>query len=309
MIPDLFAGVDGGGSGCRARIYRADGTPLGQGSGGRANLLLGVASVRASVDDAIMQALDNSGLALHDRARLRVGLALASAEHIASYHAFLALPHPYADQVLNTDALGACLAVNRGQDAGVVIAGTGSCALVWHQRQITRYGGHEFPISDQGSGARLGLAALQQAYTVQQGWSSPSLLSQRIMEQLADEATQYGDPLCSADWQRQAKPGDIARFARTVFDCARENDEAAEQLLRQCAQEITSLLSAVTRHDVPALAMMGSIGLHIRPWLSDVWQKRLTTPTGDALDGARLIACHNLVLYPPDSAGAAQTLP
>lgn len=306
MMPDLIAGVDGGGSGCRARIYRADGTPLGQGSGGRANLLLGVASVRASVDEAIAQALGNSGLALHDRARLRVGLALASAEHEASYHAFLALPHPYADQILNTDALGACLAVNRGQDAGVVIAGTGSCALVWHQQQITRYGGHEFPISDQGSGARLGLAALQHTYTVQQGWAPPSLLSQRIAEQLADRLTPFGDPLRSPAWQRHASPGDVARFARAVFDCANENDSTAEQLLRQSAQEITRLLTAVTRHNVHTLAMMGSIGLHIRPWLSDAWQKRLTPPLGDAMEGARLIACHNLVLYPPDSAGAEQ---
>lgn len=306
MTPDLIAGVDGGGSGCRARIYRADGTPLGQGNGGRANLLLGVDAVRASVDEAIAQALSNSGLALHDRQRLTVGLALASAEHVAAYHAFLALPHPYAAQVLNTDALGACLAVNQGQDAGVVIAGTGSCALAWHQQQITRYGGHEFPISDQGSGARLGLAALQHAYAVQQAWQPPSLLSRRIAEQLAADAAQYANPLCSPDWQAQAKPGDIARFARTVFDCAHANDAVSEQLLRHCAQEITLLLAAVARHDVPRLAMMGSIGLHIRPWLADAWQKRLMPPSGDALDGARLIACHNLVLYPLDSAGAAQ---
>ncbi|RNM04661.1 BadF/BadG/BcrA/BcrD ATPase family protein [Dickeya undicola] len=286
----LYAGVDGGGTGCRARIYRADGTPLGQGSGGRANLLLGVATVRQAVDDALMQALKHSGLGEQDSARLHVGLALASAEHRSAYQAFLALPHPYAAQVLNTDALGACLAVNQGADAGVVIAGTGSCGLAWHQRAITAYGGHEFPISDQGSGARLGLAALQYLWGVKQGWAAPSALSRQ-------HALPFDSDAQAADWLNQAKPGDYARFARPVFDCAGQGDALATRLLQQTARDIEGLLAAVAKHQPPRLSLMGSIGLHIRPWLAEEWQQRLSPPTGDALDGARLIAVHGYALY------------
>ncbi|MFJ5504943.1 BadF/BadG/BcrA/BcrD ATPase family protein [Pectobacterium carotovorum] len=301
MTTWLYAGVDGGGTGCRARIYQADGTPLGQGHGGRANLLLGVENVRQSVDDAIAQALKHSGLSPDDVSRLKVGLALASAEHRAAYDAFLALPHPYAAQVLNTDALGACLAVNQGKDAGVVIAGTGSCGLAWQNRTITAYGGHEFPISDQGSGARLGLAALQHTYDVLQGWCVPSALSQRIDDFFSASVApaQAANTLDALQtFSQQAKPGDYAQFARHVFDCAQQDDTVSHALLAQTASEIGLLLAAVARHTPPRLSLMGSIGLHIRPWLADEWQSQLAAPMGDALDGARLIACHDYALYP-----------
>ncbi|MBA0175177.1 BadF/BadG/BcrA/BcrD ATPase family protein [Pectobacterium carotovorum] len=301
MTTWLYAGVDGGGTGCRARIYQADGMPLGQGHGGRANLLLGVENVRQSVDDAIAQALKHSGLSPDDVSRLKVGLALASAEHRAAYDAFLALPHPYAAQVLNTDALGACLAVNQGKDAGVVIAGTGSCGLAWQNRTITAYGGHEFPISDQGSGARLGLAALQHTYDVLQGWCAPSVLSQRIDDFFSASVapTQAANTLDALQtFSQQAKPGDYAQFARHVFDCAQQDDTVSHALLAQTASEIGLLLAAVARHTPPRLSLMGSIGLHIRPWLADEWQSQLAAPMGDALDGARLIACHDYALYP-----------
>lgn len=301
MTTWLYAGVDGGGTGCRARIYQADGTPLGQGHGGRANLLLGVENVRQSVDDAIAQALKHSGLSPDDVSRLKVGLALASAEHRAAYEAFLALPHPYAAQVLNTDALGACLAVNQGKDAGVVIAGTGSCGLAWQNRTITAYGGHEFPISDQGSGARLGLAALQHTYDVLQGWCAPSALSQRIDDFFSASVApaQAANTLDALQtFSQQAKPGDYAQFARHVFDCAQQDDTVSYSLLTQTASEIGLLLAAVARYTPPRLSLMGSIGLHIRPWLTDEWQSQLAAPMGDALDGARLIACHDYALYP-----------
>ncbi|WP_323640319.1 BadF/BadG/BcrA/BcrD ATPase family protein [Pectobacterium polonicum] len=301
MTTWLYAGVDGGGTGCRARIYQADGTPLGQGHGGRANLLLGVENVRQSVDDAITQALKNSGLSPDDVPRLKVGLALASAEHRTAYEAFLALPHSYATQVLNTDALGACLAVNQGKDAGVVIAGTGSCGLAWQNQTITAYGGHEFPISDQGSGARLGLAALQHTYDVLQGWRAPSALSQSIDDFFSASAThrQAANTLDALQqFSQQAKPGDYAQFARHVFDCAQLEDAVSHALLAQTASEIGLLLAAVARHSPPRLSLMGSIGLHIRPWLADEWQSQLAAPMGDALDGARLIACHDYALYP-----------
>ncbi|QDX28976.1 BadF/BadG/BcrA/BcrD ATPase family protein [Dickeya poaceiphila] len=286
----LYAGVDGGGTGCRARIYRADGTPLGQGAGGRANLLLDVETVRQAVDEALLHALKHSGLSEQDRARLHVGLALAGAEHRSAYQAFLALPHACAAQVLNTDALGACLAVNQGDDAGVVIAGTGSCGLAWHQHIITAYGGHEFPISDQGSGARLGLAALQYLWGVRQGWATPSAFSRQ-------QALPFDNDADATTWLKQAKPGDYARFARTVFDCARQGDALATSLLQQTAREIEGLLAAVAEHAPPRLSLMGSIGLHIRPWLSETWQQRLSPPNGDALDGARLLAVHGYALY------------
>ena len=58
----LFAGVDGGGTGCRARIEDADGCLIGTGIAGPAALRLGVDRALAEVERACRTALDEAGL-------------------------------------------------------------------------------------------------------------------------------------------------------------------------------------------------------------------------------------------------------
>ncbi|WOA53062.1 hypothetical protein [Dickeya solani] len=173
---------------------------------------------------------------------------------------------PYADETLY---------------AGVDGGGTGCRARI--------YRADGTPLG-QGSGARLGLAALQYLWGVKQGWAPPSALSQQ-------QALPFDNEAEAAAWLHQARPGDYAHFARPVFDCARQGDALATGLLQQTAREIEGLLAAVATHPLPRLSLMGSIGLHIRPWLAEAWQQRLSPPAGDALDGARLIAVNRYALY------------
>jgi len=58
----LFVGVDGGGTGCRARIEDAEGRVLGTGIAGPAALRLGIDRAVAEVEKASRAALDDAGL-------------------------------------------------------------------------------------------------------------------------------------------------------------------------------------------------------------------------------------------------------
>jgi glucosamine kinase len=62
--PPLFIGVDGGGTGCRARIQNTEGVVLGTGIAGPAALRLGVDRALAEVEKACRAALLEAGLSV-----------------------------------------------------------------------------------------------------------------------------------------------------------------------------------------------------------------------------------------------------
>ena len=76
---ELFIGVDGGGTSCRARIRNAAGTLRGEGSGGPANVRLDPALVMDSIVTATRAAVRAAGLAEGDLSRAHAGLGLAGA--------------------------------------------------------------------------------------------------------------------------------------------------------------------------------------------------------------------------------------
>ena len=65
----LFVGVDGGGTGCRARIEDAAGNVVGQGLSGPATTRLGIAETWASIERAFRAAAAEAGLGADDLAR------------------------------------------------------------------------------------------------------------------------------------------------------------------------------------------------------------------------------------------------
>ncbi|MEI9418371.1 BadF/BadG/BcrA/BcrD ATPase family protein, partial [Mesorhizobium sp. Cs1321R2N1] len=60
---DYFLGVDGGGTGCRARLEDAQGMVLGQGLSGPATTRLGIEAAWGSIAKAYGAAIDEAGFA------------------------------------------------------------------------------------------------------------------------------------------------------------------------------------------------------------------------------------------------------
>ncbi|MBO0766341.1 MAG: N-acetylglucosamine kinase, partial [Hyphomicrobiaceae bacterium] len=123
--PLLFLGVDGGGSGCRARLADASGAILGEGLAGPANIRIGLDESLRSVLDAAGQCLAQAGAAWD--APIVACLALAGAsEPREAQAARAACAGRFHRLRVTTDAEAACIGAHGGEDGGVIIVGTGS---------------------------------------------------------------------------------------------------------------------------------------------------------------------------------------
>ena len=287
----FYVGIDGGGTSCRARIRNAQGELLGEAKSGSANILLGVAVAMDSIITAITQAAAQSELSENDFATMHVGLALAGAEQKSAWHEFMQLKHPFASMTLNTDAYGACLGAHKGKNGAIMIAGTGSCGIYIQDGQQHVVGGREFPISDQGGGAIMGLHLIQRTLLASDGIKPTTTLTEHVLAHFTHDIDSI------VDWSKTARPCDYGQFSPTIFALALKGDDLAIELLQQTASDIEMFLTALNKKGATQIALMGSIGERIIEWLSPSIRQYLVQPQCDAIEGGIMMAGkaeHNL---------------
>ena len=102
-------------------------------------------------------AIAQAGLEPPDLSRIHAAVGVAGIRRKGVQEQFTALPHPFASLRFVSDGLIACLGAHRGKDGGIVIVGTGSIGIARVKGNDLSVGGYGFPISDEGSGADLGL--------------------------------------------------------------------------------------------------------------------------------------------------------
>lgn len=286
-----LVGIDGGGTSCRARICDLDGNILGEAKTGSANILLGSDIAMASIQQAITLAAQQAQLTTADYPTMSVGLALAGAEQQQAWHAFMQQPHPYGAITLNTDAYGACLGAWGDKDGAILIAGTGSCGILLLNGNQHIVGGREFPISDQGSGAVMGLHLIQQVLLSVDGIVPKTELAHHVLTHFDHDI----DAIVS--WSKTARPCDYGQFSPAIFSFAERNDPLAISLLQQTAADIEMWMQALIFRGAHNICLMGGIGERIQAWLTPPMQHRLATPQGDAMDGAIAMARSNHNLF------------
>lgn len=167
--PEFLLGVDGGGTQCRARLTNSAGKILGEGSAGPANIRLGLETSLGAVIDAARRSVAEAGLGEAAFARMIACLALAGATEPQELGAAQRHPLPFCRWIITSDARAACIGAHRGRDGGVAIVGTGSIGWAIIAGRHYRVGGWGLPLGDQGSGAWLGCAALQQVLCANDG--------------------------------------------------------------------------------------------------------------------------------------------
>ncbi|MGF1727715.1 BadF/BadG/BcrA/BcrD ATPase family protein [Photobacterium nomapromontoriensis] len=287
----FYVGVDGGGTSCRARITDLNGNLLGEAKTGSANILLGGQVAMNSIQDAIATAANVAGLNEYHFSQMAVGLALAGAELKEAWYDFMALPHPYATITLNTDAYGACLGAWGGKDGAILIAGTGSCGILLLDGQQHIVGGREFPISDQGGGAVMGLRLIQQVLLAADGIRPLTPLASHVLQHFDHDI----DAIVS--WSKRARPCEYGQFSPAIFEHAYQGDALGIDMLNQTATDIEMLMKALINRGAQNICLMGSIAERITAWLIPPMQQRIATPQGDAMDGALAMARGNHDLY------------
>lgn len=278
-----FIGIDGGGSGTRARLTDAAGRVVGQGEAGPSALGQGIEQAWAHVQMAIERAFAGTGLALPPPAELALGLGLAGAHSPVRSDAFLAMAPGYGRLALDTDGGTALRGAHGGAPGIVVAAGTGSVgeALRRDGQRVT-VGGWGFGIGDEGSGAWLGLAAMREAHCALDGRAPAGALARAIWR------TAGGQRDTLIDWCARAGQHGFARLAPLVFDAA-DADPAARRLLDEATSALADMARALDPDADLPVVVTGSIALRLKARLPAALLARCVEPQGDAIDGALLL--------------------
>lgn len=280
QTPAYLIGVDGGGTGTRAVVSRADGTRVGQGSAGPSALGQGVPKAWAAITAAICEAFECSGQPLPDWSQCALCAGLSGASIAAWRQSFFDLNPGFARLMLETDAFAILLGAHDAAPGAIVAAGTGSVGEALHaDGQRRRASGWGFPVGDEGSGAWLGLQAMRHAQCVMDGRATGGPLARQVFLQCG------GDRLALQDWCSRAAQYAYAQLAPLVFECA-ATDPAAEALLGEAAAALTAIAHAVDPTGTLPLSVTGTIGQRLADRLPPDLQVRRVPPRHDAATGS-----------------------
>lgn len=281
---ELYIGVDGGGTRCRARIQTEDGAVLGEGGSGPATTRLGIERAWRSITQACEAAAEQAELSREDLTSVHAAIALAGLGRRGAESALQEIVHPFASIRFVSDGLAACLGAHGGKDGAIVVAGTGSIGVGLIGGQEVRYGGYGFPISDQGSGADIGLHAIRRALRAVDGRSTMSPLLTELLDAFDH------DPYHTVAWSEQATATDYAAFAPMVLRHANQGDPVARRIVERAADSIGDLLDIFLHQGLERLSLVGGLSGVIAPWLTPDLRDRLKPPDADAVAGALLVA-------------------
>jgi glucosamine kinase len=287
-IPSYFLGVDGGGTGCRARIEDREGTVLGQGLSGPAATRLGIDQAWASVSRAFGAAIEDAGFETVQIERIHAGIGLAGIGRKGAHEALRAISHPFASIDFVSDGVGACLGAHSGRDGAIVISGTGSIGLGFVEGRDLRVGGYGFPISDEGSGADLGLKAVQLALRAHDGRHEQTALLAEVMQRFQNDTAE------AVAWMDRSTATDYAAFAPMVLRHADQGDSVGRRIVQNAAEQIDTLVRVLYENGAPRVTLLGGLSTPLEPWLAPDVRRRLKPADGDAVSGAIILARRSL---------------
>jgi glucosamine kinase len=282
---DYLVGIDGGGSGTRARVERAAGGALvGSGAAGPSALGQGVAQAWRNIEAAIRAAFAQAGLPLPAWQRCAIVAGLSGVSHPPLRDAFLAADPGCARLQAETDSFAMLLGAHGGRPGAILIAGTGSIAeaLRADGRRAT-VGGWGFPVGDEGSGAWLGLHAVRHGQAALDGRANASPLARRVWMECGDDRETL------QSWCAGAGQFAYARLARAVFDTEAADPQAAA-LLQRAVVALEELALAIDPRGRLPLAASGSIAERLAPRMRPALRGRLVAAQDNAVAGALALA-------------------
>ncbi len=292
MSIHFLLGVDGGGTSCRARLEDRHGRILGESRGGTANPRTGIRQAWDNIMQTCLEACRQGQLSSDDMQHVRLGLGLAGTNQSYERQLILSQPHPFGETCLLTDAHTACLGAFNGGEGGIVILGTGSCAVSFIAQRFHLFGGWGFPISDQASGAWLGLHLVSHALAALDHIQPSSPLAEQVAEHFGQQRENF------VTWQNQALPRDYASFAPWIYAAARQHDPLALELIQHQVEWIERFVRQLLHTGCQQVALMGGLAEAVQPWLPPSLLTYLAIPQADALAGAILMARQQLGYRP-----------
>ena len=272
---DLFLGMDGGGTGCRAALTDAHGQILARAEGGGANIHSQPETAVANILSLIAQV--TQGIVAPDSPNLRAVLGLAGA-NVPQATARLSAALPLRRFRIVSDAMTATTGALQGADGLVAAMGTGSVFAVLQGGAYRQFGGRGFVLGDEGGGAVLGRQLLSEALLAADGFAPLSPL-------LADVLQDLGGPEGVITFAATAQPADFARYAPRIVAGP---DPAAQRLWAQALDQIGQRIDALQPDPALNVVFLGGLGPAYAAGLAGRWPIR--PALGSSLDGALLLA-------------------
>lgn len=274
---ELYLGIDGGGTGCRAAVAGEDGRVLGQGVAGPANIASDREGAARNILLAARAAMEAAGLdpALLSAARAGLGVAGVNASGTAEA---LRNGLPFARCRIETDAVAAVKGALGDADGIVAAVGTGSVFAVQREGSVRQIGGWGLVLGDEASGAWIGRALCAAALRAEDGFIAMTPL----LRELLDE---NGGPLGLVSFSLGAKPPQFASLAPRVVA---SDDPAALDVMERATREVAAAVDLLQAGGSLPVVFLGGLGPSYAERLAGRWQ--IEGSRGSALDGALWLA-------------------
>ena len=281
----LFIGIDGGGSKCKAVVMDANNNILGTGISGPGNPFHGFEQATDSIIESAQYALKDANLAHIPLSSVTVGAGLAGVNLPVLYKQMSLWAHPFKSLYIATDLLIACLGAHKGEDGAVIITGTGSCGFSNTQHKTLMIGAHGFPHGDKGSGAWFGLQAVQQVLLSLDEIIPPTSMTDPLLATFdCSNTTDLVEAIAR-------KPATFyAKLANLVFDEAEKGDDIAKAIVLDGCDYINTVANKLWQQKPPRMSIIGGLAFRIVPWLDPQIAQRLSTPLTPPEVGAVLFA-------------------
>ena len=284
---DLFLGIDGGGTKCKAVLMSSDNVVMGVGTSGPGNPVYGLEQAINSIEYSARMAIQDAGMDASILANLTVGIGLAGVNIPSHYQNIMAWQHPFKQIFLATDLLIASLGAHNGSDGAVIVSGTGTCGFSYVNGKSTILGGHGFPQGDKGSGAWFGLKAVEQVLLALDNIGGSTLLVELVLQQLKAKNAQ--DIVAKVAGKSASF---FAQLSGTVFAAAHAEDKIAIDIVQEGATYISDIGRKLMDTKPPRISLIGGLGPSLLPWLDDAIKAQLSAPLSPPEVGAVLFAKH-----------------
>src|SRR5689334_2907074 len=285
-----YLGVDGGGTRCRARIEDENGRVLAEASSGPATTRIGIQKAWRSIMEATEAAAAQAHLSRERFAQMHAAIGLAGIGRRGAEAALKQIVHPFASTLFISDGIAACLGAHSGADGAIVVAGTGSVGVGLIGGREIRIAGYGFPVSDEGSGADMGLQVVRLALRAADRRFELSPLLSEVLGAFDR------DPYQAVAWSEDARATDYAAFAPIVLRHANFGDPVGRRIVERAADAIGDLLDLFLARGIDRLSLVGGLSEAIPPWLTPDLRDRLKRPDAEAAAGALLVARGRLAL-------------
>jgi glucosamine kinase len=289
---ELFLGIDGGGTKCKAIIVNSDNEILGTGISGPGNPLHGFEQATHSIEQSAKLALIDAGLGHLSLNDLVAGVGLAGVNLPVLYKQMSDWQHPFKQMHLATDLLIACLGAHQGEYGAVMITGTGSCGFSHVDDEVFMIGGHGFPHGDKGSGAWTGFQAAKQVLLSLDKLIPETSLTAKLLKHL-----QVNDAVEMVEVIAGKPAAFFAEFARDVFMEACAGDDIARAIVQEGAGYISNVARKLFTKNPPRISLIGGLTPVITPWLDADVQGKLSAPLSPPEIGSVIYARQQQAKY------------